>query len=666
MKKKILPIILMLSMIALMVLGFAAEVKGQNIVFPENTLEVSVQDTLTYGVTDTESTVISATYFRFTYDPEVLSIIDVYSNLDEWYIVGNNDVPGVLEVATLTPTVRAFDGDFFSLVVIPISAGSSQLTLTDVSWTDCNNITVIPPRPDRPTNPSPEEVAAFYTGITYWIDPVYGNDMSSDCSLYETPCRSVAPIRFSLNPGDAVVFSEGVHRVKIKPARSGTVGQPITYTSYPGQNAIISGSDIFTNTWNQNGDGTWTATYTTSLPQHPAFAKPQVQWRPEMLIMEGMVFSTVYDRGDVITETFYIEGSSTSPSSVTAGFPTDPNTVQIEMAARDTLFVPESAVDYINVTGLTFVHAGNSLGKLGCFEVNGNGWFIFEVLVEECNTTGIKFYGDDHHFSDVHSNYNGTVGWNAENSYDVLIEDSYAIGNNTKGFLPNWHAGGGKFTHGTSRLTLIRVEFHDNNGPGVWFDIPWGVYNRILDSKFINNQMAGIFLEHGTIYTSVDNNVVYGTRKYNGVGAGIRIQAASDNSITYNTIYGNMGSGLFEKYKDKRSPAGHNHFSNNIFGYNAVDSSSDYEIRIDQDPNERIVDHFSDNLIVLQDGLDITFRIENGYTGDSIDQWLESQLHVAPFDITMNSSQQILENPLSPSGYRSLIEGYGASFSTDN
>lgn len=651
-----------MSVLAALVLIFfllVPRVTAQTLVHPTDQLQVGVQDTLTFKVDDTDGTVISASYFKFLYDPLSVRIDTVYSNLPDWYIVGQDDGNGVLEVATLTSTIRAFDGDFFSFVVTPLSEGSTGLQVVDFSWTDCNDIIVLPPR-DRPTNPTPEEVEALYTGTVYWIDADYGHD-ANPCDDFDLPCRTLSNIRGNLLPGDAVVFMEGVHRMSIRPMRSGTPSSPITYIGYPGMEVTISGADLFTNTWTPQPDGTWTASYTTKLPQHPAIAKPQVQWRPEMLIVDGLVYESVYNSSDVVDLSMYIEGPSTNPTSVRAGFgEMNPNFLHVEMAARDTLLVPTQNVDHIQVQDLKFTHAGNSFAKLGCFEVHGTNWLVSNVDVVECSTTGIKFYGSGHFFTNVRANYNGVVGWNSENAENITIQYSEGIGNNTKGFLPNWHAGGGKFTHGTSRLVITNSVFSDNNGPGIWFDIPWGEYNQIKDNMIVNNQLAGVFLEHGTIYSNVENNVIYGTRKFNGTGVGVRLQAASDNVIQFNTIYGNMGSGIFEKYKDKRSPAGHNIFRSNIVGYNALDGSSDYEIRIDRDANEKIVDHWINNLIVAQNGEDFTFKLEADYTGGSISEWLDRELHLEPVDVLVSRNVPVLEDPNSPSGWRSLIEGYGA------
>lgn len=664
--EKIILVFLFIVGVIIGILIPRGDAHGQTITQPTPNMFVGQPTELSYGVTNLNGEKVSATYFKFEYDPNTIRIDTVISKLPEdWKIVYQIDKEGMVEVAMLSTRYRLYEGDMFALVLTPIEVGSSDLRVTDLSWTDCNGIIDIPETvPERPIrdNPTPDEVAAMYSGTTYWVDSEFGNDSFPDCTDFDTPCLTTEPFIGKLLPGDAVLFMGGIHRLSVTPVKSGTVNAPITFQGYPGEDAVLTGSDLFTNVWVENSDGSWTASYTTSLPQHPAIAKPQPQWRPEMLIVNDTLYNTVYERSSVVDNSFYIEGPSTSPSSVTARFNgRDPNTLKIEMAKRSYVFSPNenTPVDFIMINSITMKHAGNSFGKKGCLEVRGNNWSVYEVLVTECNTTGIKFYGSNHYFGNVAANYNGVVGWASEGGNHTLVEDSYAIGNNTKGFLPNWHAGGVKVSNGTSFNTWSRFHSEDNNGPGIWFDIPLNQQNTIRDSYFMNNRVAGIFMENGTITTTVQNNVVFGTRKFNGTGVGIRFQAASDNLVINNTIYGNYGDGVYEKYKDKRNTPGHNVLVRNIIGYNAIDDAPDYEIRIDRDPGEFIVDHFSDNIYVRQVGEDFTFRIENDWTGNDNALWLQRQLHIYPFDVVVPRTTQVLENPNSRTGFRSLLPGYG-------
>ncbi len=635
------------------------ESKAQMLAIPDSSISIGVPDTLRFSVSGTDETEVTSSYFRFEYDSTAFVIEEVFTDLDEWLIVSEKAQPGVVEVATLSPTVRLFDGPFFSFTVTPLVTGSATLNLVDGSWSDCRNIQVLPNR-EVPTNPPPEDVEALYETV-YWVDSVYGDDDNADCSDFDTPCKTTKPIDPKLFPGDAVIFMGGTHRIDVQPVRSGEPNNYITYASYPNQEAIISGANVSNTIWANEGGGVWSIPYMVSLPKHPAAAKPQDQWRPEMLIANDSVYLAVYNLNQVGPGNFYVQGPSTNPTRMYGGFDSDPNMMKIELAVRDTVFVPPSPRNYILIENLTFTHGANSLGKTGCLEVNGMGWIVRDVDVEWCNTTGVKFYGAGHDFSRVTANSNGVVGWNAEGASGVYIRDSEGSWNNWKGFLPNWHAGGAKITHGTSYVTWDNFLARGNNGPGIWYDIPWGQRNKIINSFLFDNQVAGIFLEHGTIYTLVQNNVIQGTRKYLNSGSGVRLQAAADNAIISNTVYGNAGHGIFDKYKDKRSPPGHNFISRNIVGWNGQDSSSDSEIRIDRDPVERIVSHFSDNVIVRATSPDVTFFIQTVWDGDVIGLWLQHELHIPPYDRLFQRTDAVLEDPNSPDGWRSLIEGYGAT-----
>lgn len=642
----------------------------QSLTIPDSVLsQGQSQRVLTFSVeTIPDGVVVAASYFRFRYDPSVIRIDSVFANQSDWLIVDRKSSPGVIEIALLTPKRKATEGPFFSWVVTPVGVGMSGLTMTDLSWTDCNDIEILPER-IIPTDPHPVVVEEMYEGDVYWVDSVFGDDNNGNCTSFDTPCKSTTPFQYDLLPGDAVVFMPGIHRISVFPVRSGSPDLPITYTSYPNSDepVIITGADPFNTAWSNNGDGTWSTPYNQSLPEHPSNANPQVQWRPEVLVVEGEFFRTVYNRSDVTTNTFFVQGPSNNPSEIVGNFGgRNPNEIDIEYGTRDSLFVAPNNVDYIHVSNLVFRHAPNSFAKLGCLDIRGNMWVVVDVLVEWCNTTGIRFFGNGHQFVRTEASYNGVVGWNAEGATNVDVYDGVATGNNVKGFDPNWHAGGAKITHGSSRIRWIRFKAYYNDGPGLWYDIPWGERNEITGGEFVGNVLAGIFLEHGTIYTLVSDNLIYGTRVFpgNGVGAGMRLQAAASNIITHNTIYGNEGSGIFEKFRDRRSPPGYNVFTNNIIGYNATGPGTDYEIQIDRDANERVVDFFQNNLFVLQpvNSPDKTFRSQNSYTGNDVEMWRLNQIHLEPYDFALTRGNLVLENPNDPEGWRSLIDGYGKRF----
>lgn len=174
--------------------------------------------------------------------------------------------------------------------------------------------------------------------------------------------------------------------------------------------------------------------------------------------------------------------------------------------------------------------------------------------------------------------------------------------------------------------------------------------------------MAGVMLEHGTVYTNVHHNVIYGTRKYFGVGPGIRVQAASDNRIHHNIIYQNEGNGVREKFTDLRSPPGHNWWHDNILTHNGGSSDGDFEFRIIRNANEKIVDHFYNNVFVERPGLSVWAVDESplGSGTSDLNLWHSWNLQGEPSDTLYSRSTPVLSDPTSADGWRPVIgDQYG-------
>lgn len=658
-----------LSIMAIMLMTIVGirDANSQELTSIQPPMAVGQTDTLKFAIEQTDDTVISSTYFKFEYADSVFTVDSVYTSLDDWVLVDRHS-EGVVEVAMLSKRYRAFDGPFFSFVITKKAEGVETFTLTDLSWIDCNDIITIPPdTTTRPIDPTPEEVEALFTGNTYWIDASRGSN-SLDCLSWDEPCRTDEPFRDILTPGDGVVLTGGIHRFKLSPTRSGTSVSSITYMGYPGRDVVMSGAEIWTTSWSNNGDGTWTMPYTQSLPEHPDEEQgepKQVQYRPEVLIVDGAFYSTVYSKSDLVEGSFYVEGPSSSPSSITVmtqgGI--NPNSSNVEVGTLPQILEAQANVDFLKFENITFKHGPSSFGLKGCVEISGTSWELNNINIYECNTTGIRITGQWHVIRDSESSYNGMIGWYTNGADRVEVYDSRAVGNNTKGFLHDWHAGGFKLTFGSSYWIFDNFYSADNEGPGIWFDIPWNEHNIVQNSFFINNSMAGIMLEHGTVYSIIRNNVVYGTRKFNGFGPGFRIQAASDNLIENNTIFGNQGNGVRESLTDRRSPPGHNVFVRNIFTHNGGTTSNDYEFRLVRDPSEKIVDHFQNNIFVERPGL-FFGAADHQFQAATLDEWFKYQLHSSPRDTLYSRSTPVIEDPLSPNGWRSLIPGIGAQIKT--
>ena len=85
-----------------------------------------------------------------------------------------------------------------------------------------------------------------------FVDPK-GSD-ENDGRSPEKPFTSIGRAADLAQPGDTVYIREGVYRESVRPARSGTAGKPITFTSYPGERAEINGADLVDGPWQKEAD----------------------------------------------------------------------------------------------------------------------------------------------------------------------------------------------------------------------------------------------------------------------------------------------------------------------------------------------------------------------------------------------------------------------------
>ncbi|MDF2925069.1 MAG: carbohydrate-binding cenc domain protein [Paenibacillaceae bacterium] len=77
-------------------------------------------------------------------------------------------------------------------------------------------------------------------GNTYYV-AVDGED--SNPGTLEQPWRTIQKAGAMLEPGDTAVIRGGTYRESVKPARSGTAGQPITFRAMDDEQVIISGAE---------------------------------------------------------------------------------------------------------------------------------------------------------------------------------------------------------------------------------------------------------------------------------------------------------------------------------------------------------------------------------------------------------------------------------------
>jgi hypothetical protein len=201
---------------------------------------------------------------------------------------------------------------------------------------------------------------------------------------------------------------------------------------------------------------------------------------------------------------------------------------------------------------------------MGAVCSGSQGSILEDLTVEWTNGSGYLISGDRHIVRGVRAFNNGMSGIRGEYCTNCLVELSTSKYNNWKGYNAMWESGGGKWLY-TTNSTFRKLNFSDNEGPGLWLDMD-NFDNVVEQSRFDNNLAANLFLEWTTDRTMVRNNVL--TRARSGessfYGHGLLIHAANNNIILHNTFMGNDGGGLRIR-ADERDKATGNLYYNNLF-----------------------------------------------------------------------------------------------------
>ncbi|WP_237742716.1 Calx-beta domain-containing protein [Actinopolymorpha alba] len=82
----------------------------------------------------------------------------------------------------------------------------------------------------------------------YYVDAVHGNDSTGNGSA-GSPWRSISKAAGVAGAGDTVRIRSGTYRETIRPANSGTSGNPITFEPDTGADVTVSGADLLMGSW---------------------------------------------------------------------------------------------------------------------------------------------------------------------------------------------------------------------------------------------------------------------------------------------------------------------------------------------------------------------------------------------------------------------------------
>jgi hypothetical protein len=113
-----------------------------------------------------------------------------------------------------------------------------------------------PPRPLIPLAVACLLAVCHAHAADYYVDPMDG--WNTNPGTIGQPVRTVARAAQLANPGDRVILRGGIYRETLTPARSGQPGAPIIFSSYPGEDVVVSAFEPLSG-WSDAGNGVYRA-----------------------------------------------------------------------------------------------------------------------------------------------------------------------------------------------------------------------------------------------------------------------------------------------------------------------------------------------------------------------------------------------------------------------
>jgi len=354
------------------------------------------------------------------------------------------------------------------------------------------------------------------SGKTYHVSPE-GNDINR--GTQRKPLRTISAAALLAMPGDTVLVYEGIYREQVSPPRGGLCDDKrITYMAAPGQEVVITGSEVITG-WKKLDNDTWTVSVPNTLfgnfnPYKDLirgdwFDEKGRQHHTGAVYLNGVWLKEAAKKEEVMlpaekNNALWFAEVNAATTQLWAHFPEmDPNKESVEINVRQTVFYPEKPfINYITVRGFTMQNAATNWAPPSAEQkaVIGThwskGWIIEDNIVSYSKCVGITLgkYGDefDNKTDDSAEGYVGTIhraldfGWNKETIGGHIVR------NNT---VSNCEQAGIVGSLGCAFSVIEGNVIHD-------------IYvHRLFDG----HEQAGIKF-HGAIDTRITNNHIYNTK----------------------------------------------------------------------------------------------------------------------------------------------------------
>ena len=273
-------------------------------------------------------------------------------------ISGGSYQPG-FPLTRISPT--RFVGSLFWLQ--PGTSYDVHVTFTDPDSGPLNGTTV------QGTASTRSEIVLPTPSKTYYVTP---SGSGTTCSL-ASPCALSSAIN-QAQAGQAIALRGGVYyQGEFTLPRSGSGGSPIVLRSYPGETAILDGSDPATFTWTAQGGGVYHATVNVA--------------DPHLVLANGQRLYPYQTLADLQSLAWGIPGFYASGTSVYVRLAGDanPNTATMNVSRYNNAFlVEQSNIAFVDLTfryygqgdyakALYFNNASDNLVRGNTFAINDTG-----------------------------------------------------------------------------------------------------------------------------------------------------------------------------------------------------------------------------------------------------------------------------------------------------
>ncbi len=378
-----------------------------------------------------------------------------------------------------------------------------------------------------------------------WVDASASGDGDGSTGKPFSTIQQAARVAVA---GDTIHVRPGIYRERVMPERGGDPGQPIVYQSEVLHGAVVTGSDVWSPSWRDEGSGIFSAGVDDKLftdtnyvdggnpyriaynwdqqRKRPPYPFASVSWTLGQVFAEGKTIKETSSRKELAatTQTWWFDPAANRIAVNLGG--KNPRDFKMELTTRRGVFRPlKKGLGYIEVRGFVFEHCANQFpgkfwtkpeyaesGMVGTR--GGHHWLIESNIIRQAKSIGLAFgtsggggtfdnelpaqadpagqWVGFHHITGNVFDGNGAIGAMGYNHHGVEFSGNLFISNNA--LLNTSYETGGLKTHAAYDLVVSGNWFVDNDCEGAWLDNTWKNC-RIVRNIFLGNRGKNLFFE---------------------------------------------------------------------------------------------------------------------------------------------------------------------------